>query len=110
MNHKQVFPKRIAKAKHYGFMPPVAEQFLCCIICDKKQRKSAEELRSVPFFASVDFAMLHETQPPFTPKVSGPGDPSNFDEAKKSRQELPKQRKGVRKDESLEWAGYEFNR
>lgn len=109
MNHATEFPKRLQKAKAFGFIPPNAEQFLRHIICDQSDRLASEALRHELFFSDIDFARLHLMQPPIQPKVNGPADVSNFDDPSRC-QELPRQRKGVRKDPTLDWAHYEFDR
>lgn len=48
---------------------------------DPKTRLGAnggEEVLSHPFFASIDFASLKDTTPPWVPKVEGPEDTSNI--------------------------------
>lgn len=40
----------------------------------------AVDIKQHPFFAGVDFATIHETQPPFVPKVKGWGDIRYFDD------------------------------
>jgi len=43
--------------------------------------KDAEEVKSHPFFAEVDWKLLHEKKidPPFKPKLNGPKDLRFFD-------------------------------
>ncbi|CAE8599778.1 unnamed protein product, partial [Polarella glacialis] len=109
LNHKDVFPRRLEKAKIHGFIPPDAERFLLGVVCDKSERLTIEQLRKEPFFESLDLANIHLMEPPLKPRLSGPSDTRNFDDH--PYKSLPRADDcGAWKDNSLEWANYEFDR
>eukprot|EP00405_Crypthecodinium_cohnii_P012992 CAMPEP_0206426208 /NCGR_PEP_ID=MMETSP0324_2-20121206/4235_1 /ASSEMBLY_ACC=CAM_ASM_000836 /TAXON_ID=2866 /ORGANISM="Crypthecodinium cohnii, Strain Seligo" /LENGTH=485 /DNA_ID=CAMNT_0053891107 /DNA_START=100 /DNA_END=1557 /DNA_ORIENTATION=+ len=107
--HARTFPKRLAKAKSFGFMPPDAEHLLLKIICPEPLRADAQAIRLDPFFEGTDFANIHTQTPPILPKLTGPTDTAYFDSPKKS-QALPRRKAGAQRDQALEWAHYEFDR
>eukprot|EP00931_Biecheleriopsis_adriatica_P025330 TRINITY_DN15587_c0_g1_i1.p1 TRINITY_DN15587_c0_g1~~TRINITY_DN15587_c0_g1_i1.p1 ORF type:complete len:494 (-),score=119.92 TRINITY_DN15587_c0_g1_i1:214-1695(-) len=109
INHKTHFPRRLEKGKVHGFIPPEAAKLLLGIIQEPTERLSIELCRQEPFFSSLDFSQLHLMEPPFKPKLSGPADTRNFD--KHDWKPLPAADScGAWKDQSLEWANYEFDR
>mmetsp|Transcript_60548 Transcript_60548/g.196165 ORF Transcript_60548/g.196165 Transcript_60548/m.196165 type:complete len:545 (-) Transcript_60548:111-1745(-) len=109
-DHARVLRKRLQKAKTFGFMPADAESMLLKVICPENTRINAEALRREPFFAHLDFETIHMVEPPIVPTVTGPTDASYFDGNGRRCQALPRFRRGVPKDGSLEWAHYEFDR
>jgi len=107
-NHAVVFPKRLAKARVHGFMPPQAELLLKGIICDEQYRLTVQDIKLEPFFAGIDFENIHTAAPPIRPSISGPLDVSNFEDSEKKK-ELPSRHYGVPKDFDLDWVHYEFD-
>jgi len=109
--HREHFAKRLAKAKGRGFVGPEAERLLLGLICDVGERLTAEQIRREPFFSSLDFATIHQQQPPIVPgrHLSGPTDTRLFPEGLGCLS-LPEAAAGPDKDLPMEWAHYEFDR
>eukprot|EP00930_Biecheleria_cincta_P019234 TRINITY_DN14734_c0_g1_i1.p1 TRINITY_DN14734_c0_g1~~TRINITY_DN14734_c0_g1_i1.p1 ORF type:complete len:509 (+),score=109.15 TRINITY_DN14734_c0_g1_i1:50-1528(+) len=109
LNHAQILPGRLLKAKRNLFIDDAAEQFLRNIICEPEDRSCFEKCRQDAFFQGLDFDRLQFMTPPFLPELSGPADTRNFDEHPfkplKSSGAC-----GAWKDQALEWANYEFDR
>ncbi|CAE7760331.1 ndrB, partial [Symbiodinium pilosum] len=109
LNHKKVFPARLAKAKRHGVITVEAESFLQGVIRDPAERLDVQACKNHAFFSGIDFARLHLMEPPFKPDLSGPTDLRNFDEH--PFQPLPTADAcSAMKDPSMEWANYEFDR
>merc|ERR1719215_834075 len=72
-----------------------------------ERRFDAGQCRGHSFFKGIDFAHLHEAQPPIVPAVSSPDDTKHFDSFK--FQPLPATQPGA-KDTSMEWVHYDFDR
>jgi|EP00927_Polykrikos_kofoidii_P081216 serine/threonine protein kinase len=108
MRHQEVFPRLLSRAMQKGFIRPVSHDFLMRVICERNDRLTAEDCRRDPFFFGIDFPRVHLMTPPIVPSLSGPGDASQFDDFQAAP--WPKKEMSALKDNTLEWAHYEFDR
>jgi len=105
MQHVDVLPERLRKTRRHGWTTPTSEQFLSRVIAPREQRLSAEQMRREPFFSGIDFGRLHQSRPPFVPRVTSPEDTSLFEQFRRTVV-LPRPGSRMSWDRSLEWAHY----
>jgi len=96
-------------------LSPEANDILRKLICDASDRlgrNGAGEIKSHPFFRSVDWGNLRSQIAPNTPSLSGETDVSNFDKFDENEpfypQEEPKRNRKPRKDANF--VGYTFKK
>lgn len=108
LRHKDTLPRQLQRADDKGFLSLEAKQFLPTVLCERRRRANVAQIRADPFFAGIDFQKLHLAEPPIVPEIRGPTDASNFDDFRAAP--IPEATKGRLKDNSLVWAGYEFDK
>jgi len=57
-----------------------AEDLMRKIICGHDERLTFDQIKSHPFFASIDWEKLQDMEPPIVPNVKSEDDTQNFDE------------------------------
>lgn len=108
LRHEDTLPPALQRADGKGYLSPEAMQFFPTVLCERRKRANVVQIRSDPFFAGIDFERLHLADPPIVPDIRGPTDASNFDDFRAVP--IPEMTKGRLKDNSLLWAGYEFDK
>eukprot|EP00045_Choanoeca_perplexa_P017812 m.267615 g.267615 ORF g.267615 m.267615 type:complete len:1734 (+) comp17641_c0_seq1:252-5453(+) len=78
MNHESslAFPEDVTISKE-------AEDLIRQLLCAPARRMGRDgidEFKAHPFFAGIDWATLHESKPPYLPKITSPTDTSHFDQ------------------------------
>lgn len=105
-NYEDIIERKLKKAqsKKDNRFTPEAENFVLNVLCSLDTRLTMEECRQHDLFKGVNFDLLHMMKPPITPKVSGPGDISNFEKFR--LQPLPVDLAFI-EDSTLGWAHYD---
>ncbi|KAF4665017.1 hypothetical protein FOL47_004836 [Perkinsus chesapeaki] len=82
-----VTSRRVQNWRRYFHIPtssggcsPEAEDLLRHLICDARDRLSADAIRAHPFFAGLDWDNLRDLEAPIKPPVNSETDTQNFDE------------------------------
>ncbi|EEQ98204.1 protein kinase, putative [Perkinsus marinus ATCC 50983] len=82
-----VTSRRVQNWRRYFHIPtsnggcsPEAEDLLRRLICDAKDRLSADAIRAHPLFAGLDWDHLRELEAPIKPPVNSETDTQNFDD------------------------------
>mmetsp|Transcript_69419 Transcript_69419/g.192067 ORF Transcript_69419/g.192067 Transcript_69419/m.192067 type:complete len:495 (-) Transcript_69419:189-1673(-) len=82
----QVIMARVQRWRQYLRLPAApcvgeeARDLVRGLVCDAKDRLTANQIRAHSFFKGLDFLKLREMEPPIKPVVRGPLDTSNFDD------------------------------
>jgi len=106
LRHAEVLPERLRKARRLGFLTEASEAVITSLVCEKDIRLTADQLRTLPFFAKFDFTQLHLMTPPFVPQLQSQEDTTYFDDSRRPAV-LPRSGPRLGWDRRVEWAYYE---
>jgi len=108
VQHETLLVEKLARTRQRGYTCQISEDFISKMICDRSRRLNAVQCRRDPFFEGLDFSQLHELVPPIVPSVEHPSDIRYFE--KFQLRELPEAETGARKDASMEWLCYDYDK